>query len=259
MAQDYDSPRNKDEDEESLQALGKGSQNTSNDMDDDENAIAEDYELPGADLSNEDASVTVIPMQGDEFICSRVLPGEASQPACLHVPRTASRCVRSAPPDGVRRGLQRAGKHRGSGQESLDPGHPAQLHYAHAGDAGADLRHHRRSDAEAVPSGHWCPPAWPSPCLRATWRWCIRVPGWPSSRASRCSTRREPSTPGTVARSRCRLINLDPEAHRRRSIRATASLSWSFSATSRLRFIPAETLPGSDRAERGFGSTGVAS
>ena len=27
MAQDYDSPRNKDEDEESLQALSKGSQN----------------------------------------------------------------------------------------------------------------------------------------------------------------------------------------------------------------------------------------
>ena len=27
MAQDYDSPRNKDEDEESLQALGKSSQN----------------------------------------------------------------------------------------------------------------------------------------------------------------------------------------------------------------------------------------
>ena len=50
MAQDYDSPRSKDEDEESLQALGKSSQNASNDMDDDENAIAEDYELPGADL-----------------------------------------------------------------------------------------------------------------------------------------------------------------------------------------------------------------
>ena len=50
-------------------------------IDDDENAIAEDYELPGADLSNEDSSVTVIPMQGDEFICSRVLPGQASQPA----------------------------------------------------------------------------------------------------------------------------------------------------------------------------------
>ena len=48
MAQDSDSPRSKDEDEESLQALGKSSQNASNDMDDDENAIAEDYELPGA-------------------------------------------------------------------------------------------------------------------------------------------------------------------------------------------------------------------
>ena len=71
IAQDYDSPRNKDEDEESLQALGKNSQNSAADMDDDENAIAEDYELPGADLSNEDASVTVIPMQGDEFICSQ--------------------------------------------------------------------------------------------------------------------------------------------------------------------------------------------
>ena len=69
MAQDYDSPRGKDEDEESLQELGKSTQNTSNE-DDDENAIAEDNELPGADLSNEDASVTVIPMQGDEFICS---------------------------------------------------------------------------------------------------------------------------------------------------------------------------------------------
>ncbi|KXI17984.1 hypothetical protein HMPREF3230_00492 [Gardnerella vaginalis] len=70
MAQDYDSPRSKDEDEESLQALIKGSQNSSSEIDDDENAIAEDYELPGADLSGEDASVTVIPMQGDEFICS---------------------------------------------------------------------------------------------------------------------------------------------------------------------------------------------
>ena len=55
MAQDYDFPRNKDEDEESLQALGKSSQNSASDLDDDENAIAEDYELPGADLSNEDS------------------------------------------------------------------------------------------------------------------------------------------------------------------------------------------------------------
>ena len=55
MAQDYDSPRNKDE----FVVFGDGV------------LIVEDYELPGADLSNEDSSVTVIPMQGDEFICSQ--------------------------------------------------------------------------------------------------------------------------------------------------------------------------------------------
>ena len=71
MAQDYDAPRNKDEEEESIEALGKASRSSAADsLDDDENAIAEDYELPGADLSNEDSSVTVIPMQGDEFVCS---------------------------------------------------------------------------------------------------------------------------------------------------------------------------------------------
>ena len=80
MAQDYDTPRDKDEDEESLQELGKSGQDAGADLDDDENAIAEDYELPGADLSNEDSSVTVIPMQGDEFICSnRVLVKHRSQ------------------------------------------------------------------------------------------------------------------------------------------------------------------------------------
>lgn len=69
MAQDYDSPRTKDEDEESLQALSASPSPAATDIDDDENALAEDYELPGADLSNEDASITVIPKQADEFIC----------------------------------------------------------------------------------------------------------------------------------------------------------------------------------------------
>lgn len=104
MAQDYDSPRNKDEDEESLQELGKGSRSSSTDMDDDENAIAEDYELPGADLSNEDASVTVIPMQNDEFICSSASWSNIA--ASWHTsPTTASRCARNARPDGVRRDI----------------------------------------------------------------------------------------------------------------------------------------------------------
>ncbi|MDU3533166.1 MAG: DUF4193 family protein, partial [Alloscardovia omnicolens] len=56
MAQDYDTPRSKDEDEESIEALGTSSrQNQNNDLDDDENALAEGYELPGSDLSNEDS------------------------------------------------------------------------------------------------------------------------------------------------------------------------------------------------------------
>ena len=51
MAQDYDTPRSKDEDEESLEALSNSTrQDQASDLDDDENAIAEDYELPGADL-----------------------------------------------------------------------------------------------------------------------------------------------------------------------------------------------------------------
>ena len=70
MAQDYDAPRNKDDDQEAVEALSGDSQNQATDMDDDENAIAESYELPGEDLSNEDTSVTVVPMQGDEFVCS---------------------------------------------------------------------------------------------------------------------------------------------------------------------------------------------
>ena len=70
MAQDYDAPRNKDDDQEAVEALSGDSQNQATDMDDDENAIVESYELPGEDLSNEDTSVTVVPMQGDEFVCS---------------------------------------------------------------------------------------------------------------------------------------------------------------------------------------------
>ncbi len=77
MAQDYDQPKDKDsedDDEEAVQHLA-GTQNDNDgsaddDDDDDDSAIADSYELPGADLSNEDSSVTVIPTQSDEFICS---------------------------------------------------------------------------------------------------------------------------------------------------------------------------------------------
>ncbi|MBR4413768.1 MAG: DUF4193 domain-containing protein [Aeriscardovia sp.] len=70
MAQDYDSPKDEIEDDDVAQFAGNANQNDGSNIDDDENIIAENFELPGADLSSEDASVMVTPMQGDEFVCS---------------------------------------------------------------------------------------------------------------------------------------------------------------------------------------------
>lgn len=67
MSQDYDSPRGKD-DVESFD-IGKNTRTSPDDVDDDENAIAGEYELDVADPVTEDPSVTVIPMQKDEFLC----------------------------------------------------------------------------------------------------------------------------------------------------------------------------------------------
>ena len=91
--------------------------------------------------------------------------------------------------------------------KSLDPEHPAQLHYAHAGDAGADLI-----------------------TVDAGYRGEIKVP----------------------------LINLDPK-HTAVFHPGDRIAQLVIQRYVEARFIPAETLPGSDRAERGFGSTGVAS
>jgi Domain of unknown function (DUF4193) len=40
-------------------------------MDLDESDAAENFELPGADLSSEELTVAVVPMQSDEFRCAR--------------------------------------------------------------------------------------------------------------------------------------------------------------------------------------------
>lgn len=74
MATDYDSPRKTDEElgEDSLQELQSRRQDSSAAaVEVDENEQAENYELPGADLSNEELSVRVLPRQADEFTCSR--------------------------------------------------------------------------------------------------------------------------------------------------------------------------------------------
>ncbi len=73
MATDYDAPRKTDDElsEDSIEELksrrvdkGMGA------VDEDETEAAEGFELPGADLSNEELSVRVLPRQADEFTCS---------------------------------------------------------------------------------------------------------------------------------------------------------------------------------------------
>lgn len=74
MATDYDSPRKTEEElgEDSLQELQSQRQEKApGTADVDENEQAESFEPPGADLSNEELSVRVLPRQADEFTCSR--------------------------------------------------------------------------------------------------------------------------------------------------------------------------------------------
>lgn len=73
MATDYDAPRKRDEDieEDSLEQLkARRSDQQSGSVDEDEAEAADSYELPGADLSNVELSVSVLPAQEDEFTCA---------------------------------------------------------------------------------------------------------------------------------------------------------------------------------------------
>ena len=73
MAPDYDAPRKQDEEqnEESYEELNaRRSEMQSGAVDEDENSAAESFELPGADLSNEELNVVVLPAQDDEFTCA---------------------------------------------------------------------------------------------------------------------------------------------------------------------------------------------
>ncbi|WP_299558770.1 DUF4193 domain-containing protein [uncultured Mycolicibacterium sp.] len=74
MATDYDAPRRTDTDdvsEDSLEELkGRRLEAQSAVVDIDESETAENFELPGADLSGEELTVRVIPKQADEFTCS---------------------------------------------------------------------------------------------------------------------------------------------------------------------------------------------
>jgi hypothetical protein len=74
MATDYDTPRKTDEelDQDSIEELkARRADKSASAVDVDEADLAESLELPGADLSNEELSVRVLPRQADEFTCSR--------------------------------------------------------------------------------------------------------------------------------------------------------------------------------------------
>ena len=74
MATDYDAPRRDEVDlgEDSFEELkARRVDSQSGVVDVDEAEVAESFELPGADLADEELTVKVLPMQADEFRCSR--------------------------------------------------------------------------------------------------------------------------------------------------------------------------------------------
>lgn len=70
MATDYDAPRKTEDDSESIEALKErvpDKMSGSVDVEDADNPSG--FELPGADLSDIDLDVVVLPAQEDEFTC----------------------------------------------------------------------------------------------------------------------------------------------------------------------------------------------
>jgi len=72
MATDYDTPRKTDDDlnEDSLEELKARRTDKATGLVDLDEGDNESLELPGADLSNEELSVRVLPRQADEFTCT---------------------------------------------------------------------------------------------------------------------------------------------------------------------------------------------
>ncbi|MEW1914068.1 DUF4193 domain-containing protein [Kitasatospora sp. NPDC085895] len=71
MATDYDAPRDRGEesDDDSIEALKSQRDDTQSSAVDIDPEAVEALELPGADLSGEELTVQVVPLQQDEFTC----------------------------------------------------------------------------------------------------------------------------------------------------------------------------------------------
>jgi len=69
MATDYDAPRKTDEDSDSIEALKERVPDKLSGSVDSDDADNPGFELAGADLSDVDLDVVVLPPQDDEFTC----------------------------------------------------------------------------------------------------------------------------------------------------------------------------------------------
>ena len=141
--------------------------------------------------------------------------------------------------------------------KSLDPDHPAELYYAHAGDAGADLR--TTEEVTLKPFQRALVPTGVAIALPAGYVALVH----PRSGLAVKQGVTVLNAPGTIdagyrGEIKVPLINLDPE-HTVTFHPGDRIAQLVIQRYVEAKFIEAETLPGSDRAERGFGSTGVAS
>ncbi|MBT1176847.1 dUTP diphosphatase [Bifidobacterium callimiconis] len=134
-------------------------------------------------------------------------------------------------------------------------GEPIDLHYAHGGDAGADLRTTER--VELRPFERALVPTGVAMALPAGYVGLVH----PRSGLAVKQGVTVLNAPGTIdagyrGEIKVPLINLDPE-HTVVFEPGDRIAQLVIQRYVEARFIEAERLPGSDRAERGFGSTGV--
>ncbi len=142
--------------------------------------------------------------------------------------------------------------------KAVADGQPAeltQLHYAHAGDAGADLKAAEAFDLK--PFERRLVPTGVAIALPAGYVALVH----PRSGLAAKQGITVLNAPGTVdagyrGEIKVPLINLDPEhtAHFEVGDRIAQLVIQRYVEAT---FVPAQSLPGSDRAERGFGSSGL--
>ena len=141
--------------------------------------------------------------------------------------------------------------------QSLNAQWPAQLHYAHAGDAGADLI--TTEEVELKPFQRALVPTGVAIALPAGYVGLVH----PRSGLAVKQGVTVVNAPGTIdagyrGEIKVPLINLDPE-HTVVFHPGDRIAQLVIQRYVEARFVPADTLPGSDRSTRGFGSTGVTS